>query len=252
MRGSPWYKRYPSDFIAGTVGLSLEQKGAYSLILDVIYDRGGPVPDDARYWAGLCGCSVRKWNTIKTELAAMGKIALADGFISNFRAEKEIENSKTTAEKHAKNGSKGGRKRAENEADDSKNNDLVQAGLKHTRINQKPEARDQKKEDTNVSSKRDGSDKGFEAFYQAYPRHVGKGAARKSYAAAIKKTSPGELLVAVERFAVEVAGKDPKFIPYPSTWLNGERWTDDAAAASAETGDDDWARREAEIYAGVQ
>lgn len=35
MAKRPWYKRYPSDFIAGTIGLSLEEKGAYSVCLDL-------------------------------------------------------------------------------------------------------------------------------------------------------------------------------------------------------------------------
>jgi len=58
----PWYRRFPDNFIAGTVGLTLEEKGAYSLVLDLMYVRGGPVPDEPRYIAGVCNCSVRKWN----------------------------------------------------------------------------------------------------------------------------------------------------------------------------------------------
>ena len=30
---NPWYRRYPADFINGTFGMTLEEKGAYSLIL---------------------------------------------------------------------------------------------------------------------------------------------------------------------------------------------------------------------------
>src|SRR5690606_24776188 len=107
------------------------------------------------------------------------------------------------------------------------------------------------KEEAKASSKEGGSDQDFEEFYRAYPRHVGKGAARKAYAAAIKKISAGELLTAAGRFAVDVTGKDPKFIPHPATWLNGERWGDDRAPAMGQAPDDDWVRREAQIYAGV-
>ncbi|ACT57624.1 hypothetical protein FXW30_05085 [Candidatus Liberibacter asiaticus] len=32
----PWYKRYPANFISGILELTLEQKGAYSIILDLI------------------------------------------------------------------------------------------------------------------------------------------------------------------------------------------------------------------------
>jgi uncharacterized protein YdaU (DUF1376 family) len=37
----PYYKRFPRDFLDGTVGFTLEQKGAYSCVLDLIFMRGG-------------------------------------------------------------------------------------------------------------------------------------------------------------------------------------------------------------------
>lgn len=144
MSERPWYKRYPSNFIAGTLGLSLEEKGAYSLVLDLIYDRGGPIPDDPRYIAGVCGCSVRKWNVIRERLIALGKITAANGTISNYRADKELENSAKSSEERAESGRKGGLKRAEKAADAKENNDLPEAELKHTRMNQREEAREEK------------------------------------------------------------------------------------------------------------
>lgn len=79
MSERPWYRRYGSDFIAGTLGLSLEEKGAYSIVLDLIYDRRRPIPDDARYIAGVCGCSVRKWTAIKASLLGFGAIVITEG-----------------------------------------------------------------------------------------------------------------------------------------------------------------------------
>ena len=81
MSDRPWYRRYGSDFIVRTLDLSLEEKGAYSVILDLIYDRGRPFPDDARYIAGVCGCSLRKWASIRGRLIEAGKIAIVDGCI---------------------------------------------------------------------------------------------------------------------------------------------------------------------------
>src|SRR6185437_5491447 len=93
MSDRPWYKRYPSDFIGGTIGLSLEEKGAYSICLDLIYDHGRPIPDDARWLAGVCGCSTRKWNAIRERLLETGKLLLREAALTNVRAEKELENS---------------------------------------------------------------------------------------------------------------------------------------------------------------
>jgi len=90
----PYYKRFPRDFLDGTIGLCLETKGAYAIVLDLIYMRDGRLADDARYIAGQLGCSVRKWTAIRKELLAAGKIQCANGIISNFRADYLTEESR--------------------------------------------------------------------------------------------------------------------------------------------------------------
>ena len=127
---SRWYKRCGADFIHGTMMLTLEEKGAYSLCLDLIYDRGGPIPDDARWLSGVCGVSIRKWNAIRDRLLGLGKIAVSDGLLSNSRADFELVSAALSSRERAESGSKGGRKRAKNEAANNKNNDLEQAELK--------------------------------------------------------------------------------------------------------------------------
>jgi uncharacterized protein YdaU (DUF1376 family) len=126
----PWYRRFPDNFIAGTVGLSLEEKGAYSLLLDLMYVRGGPVPDEPRYIAGVCNCSVRKWNAIRQRLIDLGKIAVVGGCLTNHRAEEELETARKISREASENGAKGGNKSAEKRAASSKDNDLAQARLK--------------------------------------------------------------------------------------------------------------------------
>jgi hypothetical protein len=68
-------------------------------------------------------------------------------------------------------------------------------------------------------------------LYSAYPHKVGRGAALKAYRQARKKTGKAELLDAVRRFAAAKArdGTEKRFIPHPATWLNGERWADEAS-----------------------
>lgn len=78
-----WYKRCGADFIHGTMMLTLEEKGAYSLCLDLIYDRGGPIADDARWLSGVCGVSIRKWNSIRERLVSLGKIQVQDGLLDS-------------------------------------------------------------------------------------------------------------------------------------------------------------------------
>ncbi|MES2295227.1 MAG: YdaU family protein [Pseudomonadota bacterium] len=125
-----WYKRCGADFIHGTMMLTLEEKGAYSLCLDLIYDRGGPIPDDARWLSGVCGVSIRKWNAIRERLLSLGKLAAGHGMLSNARADVELVSAALSARERAESGAKGGRKRAENAAPPKENNGLDQAELK--------------------------------------------------------------------------------------------------------------------------
>lgn len=71
---------------------------------------------------------------------------------------------------------------------------------------------------------------GFEEWFAVYPRHVAKVKALDSYRRAVTKIGIDELLELTKEYARAVIGHVPKDkIPYPATWLNQERWTDDPA-----------------------
>lgn len=85
-----------------------------------------------------------------------------------------------------------------------------------------------KKEDTPLTPRKRGEvvtiePDGFDRFWDAYPRKVGKGQARKAFAAATKKTSLGAILDAI---ASQQWSADERYQPHASSWLNGERWLD--------------------------
>ena len=67
----------------------------------------------------------------------------------------------------------------------------------------------------------------FDEFWSLYPRKVGKGQARKAWSGALRKASAGEIILGVRRAAEAFSVNDPRYIPYPATWLNGERWLDE-------------------------
>lgn len=111
-----YYPRYPRDFLDGTIGMPLELKGAYSVLIDLIMLMGKRgLPDDPHYISGQLGCSVRKWNAIRKDLISRGKIEVKNEIISNKRADKE----KIIQSKYQD-------KQAENASGDNKNNDLGQ------------------------------------------------------------------------------------------------------------------------------
>ena len=86
---------------------------------------------------------------------------------------------------------------------------------------------------------------GFEAFWKAYPRKVGKPAARGAWKAAVKKASPvgkepstenlfeaPRVIAGLERWkqTEQWQKEGGQFIPYPATFLNQRRWEDDPPA----------------------
>ncbi len=136
---SRWYKRCGADFIHGTMMLTLEEKGAYSLCLDLIYDRGGPIPDDARWLSGVCGVSMRKWTALRARLLELGKLTAENGLLTNVRARFELVSMELQARERAEAGAKGGRKRAENAGERHQSNDLGQAKPKRIEENREEE-----------------------------------------------------------------------------------------------------------------
>lgn len=69
----------------------------------------------------------------------------------------------------------------------------------------------------------------FEAFWTAYPRKIGKPAARRSFHAAIKREPDVHRIGAgmrAWRFHWSEAQTEVSFIPHPATWLNQQRWND--------------------------
>ena len=81
----------------------------------------------------------------------------------------------------------------------------------------------------------------FDEFWQAYPRKVGKGAARKAYSKALRLTDHDTIMGALSDQRPAMEAKEPKFIPHPSTWLNQERWEDEPEepTSSSDVGNSD-------------
>ncbi len=67
----------------------------------------------------------------------------------------------------------------------------------------------------------------FERFWREYPRKIGKGAARRAWAAALRIADEQTITAALQRQLKARLYPDPTYTPYPSTWLNQERWEDE-------------------------
>jgi hypothetical protein len=65
----------------------------------------------------------------------------------------------------------------------------------------------------------------FGAFWDRYPRKVGKLAAFKAYQKARSQASADEILAGVENYRAHLPS-DAQFICHPTTFLNQGRWMD--------------------------
>lgn len=66
----------------------------------------------------------------------------------------------------------------------------------------------------------------FLAFWEAYPRRIGKGAALKAW---VKVNGHGTDIMAALEWQTksrDYLDKDRQYIPHPATWLNQRRWED--------------------------
>ena len=69
---------------------------------------------------------------------------------------------------------------------------------------------------------------GFDQFWSRYPRRVGKAAARTAFERACRKTTLDVMLTALDWQVKQSQWLEQggRFVPYPKTWLNQERWED--------------------------
>jgi hypothetical protein len=88
-----FYRRNPNDALAGMVGMSLEERGVYNTVIDLLYSTWRPVEDNRAFIANWCGCAVQKLNPIIERLIGRGKLVRFEeggaSYLSNSRFESE-------------------------------------------------------------------------------------------------------------------------------------------------------------------
>lgn len=99
---------YPDDFIAGTVALSLVERGLFWTACAMIYSHGGPIEEaDLRR---LCPSHGRTFRIALDRLLALGKVLRqSDGKLDAKRCQSELKRAANRVANAYQNGSKGGR-----------------------------------------------------------------------------------------------------------------------------------------------
>lgn len=103
MKKMPWVKWYPDQFLGGVAGMTVEEIGVYAFLLNMIYDRGGPVTVDFPRLAARVRMRLKPFMAVLASLQEQGKITVDGDKISNPRAETEIENRSKVLENWSRN-----------------------------------------------------------------------------------------------------------------------------------------------------
>jgi hypothetical protein len=86
-----------------------------------------------------------------------------------------------------------------------------------------------KKKTSSTATRSPHEDPDFAKFWDAYPRKVGKGEARKAWAKVTKLgADPSRIIAGAQRYRDDPTRrrKDIEYTKHPGPWLNAERWTD--------------------------
>ena len=155
---APWVKFFASDFLTGVADMTAEEIGAYTVILALIWDRGGPVADDPQRLARRAGVSTRRWNQLRERLIEAGKLRVENGHLTNDRAIKTLLSREEVSEKRRNSARTRWDNQPENQPDPSKSGGSMDAKAFPTRARE--EARSQKldKKEPNGSLSETGSD----------------------------------------------------------------------------------------------
>lgn len=116
----------------------------------------------------------------------------------------------------------------ENEANQEANHLPTQSQPSANHIGRMKEGKKEKREEKDIV--------GFDLFWATYPNKKAKGTAKVSFVKAMEKVSLEKMIAAVEAQTSWAAWtKDGgAYIPHPATWLNQERWNDEAPVVQAQ------------------
>lgn len=104
MSNNPWFSFYPSDWLNGTAGLSLEEVGAYIQIVALLYENENALaleriehPVTGKLQGYSYRVLARRLNSrsdrvkrIVERLVKLGKLSVQAGFLTSHRVGKEI------------------------------------------------------------------------------------------------------------------------------------------------------------------
>lgn len=234
-RPDSWMPLYIGDYLADTMHLTREQHGGYLLLIMAYWRTGAPLRDDDGFLASIVKATPAEWRKLRPALSEFFEVG--DGLWRHKRIDKELSDAdekytRRKARSDTANAAKGANKDTDKVSDKVV---LLDTSSRAGASQPQPQPQSPTEKEKDLCPSPDGAD--FNIWWMRYPRKVGKGKARKAYAAARKKADAATLLAGIDRYEI----LKPAYADWahPQTWLNGERWLDEADAKPAGSQMDD-------------
>ena len=213
MSKPPAFQFYAADFMVGIMGMSDDETGVYIKMLCVQWLHGS-LPN--------CKKTIKKMinsRKVPSEMVLRKFVICDDGFLRNERMETVREKQKSFADTRKNNANK--------RWDKEKNENALAMHVHDGSICITDALHSSSSTSSTKVLSKDNTKGDFEKIYSLYPKKVGKEAALKSIAKALKKIDAAKLIEIVAQYAESQKGADMQFIPNPATWFNQGRWQDD-------------------------
>ena len=219
MSAPPWMPLYIANYLADTGHLTTVEHGAYLLLIMHYWQHGG-LPTDEHKLARICRMTIAEWSAARDTLADF----FQDGW-RHGRIDEEITAAQQTMAKRSAAGRAGAHARHGNRT----------AKAMTIALQTNAPAGNGVCLDTSQSGQTEeggGSarDEFAEAFWPAWPEHVGEVMAREAFAAARERASLEEILAGLERYKATKPAK--QFWMSAERFLAEERWRDEPATTS--------------------
>lgn len=227
-------------FIGDTTHLSMEELGAYFMIVMVTWRNNGvPLADDDDRFARICRVTRSRWiKVLRPVIITFFEVSEGNWRqkklekIWNFVSEKSL----TSRE----NGTKGGRPKLLENKETENLPGYLQVSQTEPRTKASKSISNSKKErETKVSPKNahsglNGMATEFQEWWSNYPRRLARKDAEQAYKKARDSTTADELLAGARRYSESCScmiGDQRRFIKHPATWLNKGCWGDELLIA---------------------
>lgn len=223
-----WYPHHISDYDADTLHLTIAEDGAYCRLLRWYYANERPLPNDDQALASICRIGLSEWLAIAPKIKSFFVTRDTRECHVSVMHHKRCDSQILKQNKHRRDWQSRQKK--------LRKHGILDDVTRDTRVSHASKGEERKGNNIDLSLRSKSIDHrsndipkldGFDAFWAACPRKIGKGGAQRSYAKALTQASAADLLAAMQCHAERVRGKDPKYIPHPATWLNQQRWLDE-------------------------